>query len=127
MVYFGYRRNGNGDEMKKAILAIVVVVMVAGCAGREANLEAEIKPGDANLTCEQISAERTRIRSKVAKLIPETDKTGANAALGVSGFFLAGVPWLFMDLSKAEQQEIQAYRDRDSHLEVLAIKKKCDF
>ena len=64
------------------------------------------------------------IEDEIQRLIPQTDKTGKNVALGVTGFFFI-IPLFFMDLSKAEQIEIDAYRRRYNHLLIIAGDKQC--
>ena len=59
---------------------------------------------------------------KRAGLIPASDKTAKNVALGIAGCFLL-VPWFFMDFSQAEQTEINALRQRHNHLVILAGEK----
>jgi len=66
------------------------------------------------------------IESEIARLVPETNKTGKNTALGVTGFFLI-VPLFFMDLSKAEQIELNALRQRYNHLVLISGEKNCGF
>jgi len=65
------------------------------------------------------------INAEIAKLIPETSKTGKNVVLGTTGAFFL-VPLFFMDFSKAEQIEVDALRHRYQHLSVIAQDKKCD-
>ena len=64
------------------------------------------------------------IQGEIQRLIPETEKTGKNTALGVTGFFFL-VPLFFMDLSQAEQVEVNAYRQRYNHLLIIAGDKQC--
>ena len=59
---------------------------------------------------------------KRAGLIPASDKTAKNVALGIAGWFLL-VPWFFMDFSQAEQTEINALRQRHNHLLFLLAKR----
>jgi hypothetical protein len=65
------------------------------------------------------------VQTEIQRLIPETEKTGTNTALGVAGFFFI-VPLFFMDLSESEQIEINAFRQRYNHLMIIASEKKCD-
>lgn len=58
------------------------------------------------------------------RLLPKTDKTGQNVALGVAGAFLL-VPWFFMDFKEAEQTEYEAYRQRYNNLAMIAMDKNC--
>ena len=64
------------------------------------------------------------IEGEISRLIPQTEKTGKNVALGVAGWFFI-VPWVFMDLSKAEQMEVDAYRQRYNHLMILVDEMNC--
>lgn len=65
------------------------------------------------------------IEDEIQRLIPQTNKTGKNILLGVTGFFFI-VPLFFMDLSKAEQIEIDAFRRRYNHLVIIAGDKQCE-
>ncbi|HDL01663.1 MAG TPA: hypothetical protein ENH23_05455 [candidate division Zixibacteria bacterium] len=80
--------------------------------------------GDDKKTCQALEQEMVFIQSEIQRLIPQTEKTGKNVVLGVTGFFLL-VPLLFMDLSKAEQMEVAAYRQRYNHLLIIAGDKQC--
>jgi hypothetical protein len=64
------------------------------------------------------------MEGEIQRLVPQTDKTGKNVALGVTGFFFL-VPLLFVDLSQAEQIEVDAYRQRYNHLLIIAGDKQC--
>lgn len=74
--------------------------------------------------CQALEREMMFIQSEIQRLVPQTEKTGANVALGVTGFFFL-VPLFFMDLSKAEQMEVDAYRQRYNHLSIIAGDKQC--
>ncbi len=80
--------------------------------------------GDDKKTCQGLEREMAFIQGEMQRLIPQTEKTGKNAALGVTGFFLI-VPLFFIDLSKAEQIEVDAYRQRYNHLLIIAGDKQC--
>jgi len=64
------------------------------------------------------------IQGEIQRLLPKTEKTGKNVALGVAGWFLL-VPWFFMDFKNAEATEYEAYRQRYNHLSTLAVSKNC--
>ena len=81
--------------------------------------------GDDGRSCQALEREMLFIEDEIQRLIPQTNKTGANIVLGVTGFFLI-VPWFFMDLSKAEQIEIDAYRRRLNQLLIIAGDKGCE-
>lgn len=113
----------------KTSLEIVLVVLVitthlAGCAGRAANPVMIQQYGDDKKSCQALEREMAFIQAEIQRLIPQTEKTGKNVALGVTGFFFI-VPLFFMDLSKAEQIEVDAYRRRYNHLLIIASDKQC--
>jgi hypothetical protein len=80
--------------------------------------------GDAGKSCNAIATEISFIESEISRLIPSTEKTGKNVALGVAGWFLI-VPWFFMDLTQSEQIEINALRQRYNNLVILGGEKNC--
>ena len=80
--------------------------------------------GDNEKSCQALEREIAFIQGEIQRLIPQTEKTGKNVALGVTGFFLI-VPLFFMDLSKAEQTEVDANRQRYNHLVIIAGDKQC--
>ncbi len=63
---------------------------------------------------------------EIQRLIPDTDKTGKNVALGVAGLLIWPI-WFAMDFSDAEKIEVNALRQRYNHLVVLATEKECSF
>jgi len=80
--------------------------------------------GDDRKSCKALEREIGFTEGEIYRLVPQTEKTGKNVALGVAGWFFI-VPWFFMDLSKAEQMEVSAYRQRYNHLVILADEKNC--
>ena len=109
---------------KISLVTLVITALIVGCAGRTANPVMVQQYGDDDKSCVALEKEMQFIQSEIQRLIPETEKTGKNVALGVTGFFLI-VPLFFMDLSQAEQQEVNAYRQRYNHLLILAGEKNC--
>lgn len=107
------------------LATITLVVILSACAGRPANPVMVQQYGDNTKSCSTLEKEMTLIQAEIQRLIPETEKTGKNTALGVTGFFFI-VPLFFMDLSESEQIEINAYRQRYNHLMIIASEKKCD-
>ncbi len=116
--------------MKQTLYKLVVVFVVAsiifGCAGREAHPVQVYQHGDTDKSCVALEKEIEYTKTEIRRLVPETEKTGKNVALGVAGAFLL-VPWFFMDLSKAEQVEINALIQRHNQLAVIATDKECGF
>jgi hypothetical protein len=110
-----------------SLLAMFVVVAFCfACAGRAANPVMVHQYGDEKKSCQALEREMAFIQGEIQRLIPQTEKTGKNVALGVTGFFFL-VPLLFMDLSQAEQMEVDAYRQRYNHLLIIASDKQCGF
>tara|TARA_R110002110_G_scaffold33533_1_gene114734 strand:- start:54749 stop:55195 length:447 start_codon:yes stop_codon:yes gene_type:complete len=108
----------------KAISLLCVSAILAGCAGRAANPVTVRQMNDNNKSCSMIQYEMSSIENNIQTLIPQSDKTGKNVALGIGGLFIWPM-WLFMDLSSAEKEEINAYRMRHDHLLSLAQEKGC--
>jgi len=109
----------------KKIIAVLTILSLCGCAGRAANPVTVNQYGDSSKSCTALITEMQSIENQIALLLPKTNKTGKNVALGVAGWFFI-VPWFFMDLSQSEQEEVNAYRQRYNSLAVLATDKKCD-
>lgn len=105
-------------------MGLVVTSLLVGCAGRAANPVMIQQYGDEKKSCQALEREMAFIQGEIQRLIPQTEKTGKNVALGVTGFFFI-VPLFFMDLSKAEQMEVDAYRQRYNHLLIIAGDKQC--
>ena len=111
-------------RLKAGLVWIVISTLVIGCAGRAANPVMIQQYGDDRRTCQALEREMVFIQDEIQRLIPQTEKTGKNVALGVTGFFFI-VPLFFMDLSQAEQIEVDAYRQRYNHLLIIAGDKQC--
>ena len=109
--------------MKKLLIA-TIILFVASCGGRTANPVMLHQYGDANKSCKALEYELMFIQTEIARLVPKTKKTGKNVALGVTGWFLI-VPLFFIDFSDAEQVEVNEYRQRYTHLVILAEDKNC--
>ncbi len=112
------------NPLMRFISVFLITSVLAGCAGRTANLVTVHQYGDNTKSCAALESEMQFAQEEINRLIPKTNKTGKNVALGVAGWFLI-VPWFFMDLSKAEQEEINALRQRYNHLVILANEKTC--
>ncbi len=108
----------------KSFLIAVCFIVLTACAGRPANPVMVQQYGDHNKSCDALGMELQFIETEISRLVPDTEKTGTNTALGVAGFFLI-VPWFFMDFSDAEQIEVNAYRQRYNNLVIIATEKEC--
>lgn len=105
-------------------LAFLAMFTVTACGGRTPNPVMVAQYGDQNKSCKALEFEMMNVQGEIQRLLPKTDKTGKNVALGVAGWFLL-VPWFFMDFKNAEQTEYEAYRQRYNHLASLAMSKNC--
>lgn len=108
------------------ILAVITSFLIAGCAGRPANPVMVDQVGDNRKSCASIETEMRFIEAELKRLVPETDKTGKNVALGIAGALFI-VPLFFMDLTETEKIEINAYRQRYNRLNIIGTDKTCPF
>ena len=114
------------STMRKPVcLTLAFAVLFAGCAGREANPIPAYLPGDETRSCSALKAEIAQLQSDMARMLPKTDKTGKNVALGAAGLFLI-VPWFFMDFKGTEKIEFDAMRTRHNRLLIIAAERNCD-
>lgn len=101
------------------------LLLNVGCAGRAAQPVIVYQHGDASNSCDALERELELIQVEILELVPQTDKAIMNTGLGVAAIFLL-LPLLFMDLSKAEQIEINALIKRYNHLIDIEVDKDCD-
>jgi PBP1b-binding outer membrane lipoprotein LpoB len=113
--------------MKKLIAVVLIASIVsAGCASTVANPVPVAQVGDETKTCDAIANEMQKMVTTQITADGDKDKQiGTNAALGVTGIFLLGIPWFFMDLGGAATAEQKAARARYERLEQMQIDKKC--
>lgn len=114
--------------MKKLVCVLLICsIVLASCAGQEANPVAVYRPGDENKSCNVLKAEIANIDKQIKiKKAKKSSKDWSNAAWFIGGFLLI-VPWFFMDLKNAEQTEIDALQQRKDALHVIAADKNCNF
>ncbi len=112
-------------KTKNMIMSLTAALLVIGCAGREAYPVMIQQYGDEKKSCQALERDMAFIQGEIQRLVPQSNKTGKNVALGVTGYLFV-VPLLFMDLSKAERIEIDAYRKRYNHLLIIAGDKQCE-
>lgn len=105
-------------------LLISAVLVLTACGGRTPAPVMAYQYGDDAKSCKALVYEIKNIEGEIQRLLPKTDKTSKNVALGVAGWFLL-VPWFFMDFKNAEQVEYEAYRQRYMHLSSIAMTKNC--
>jgi hypothetical protein len=106
------------------LTSILMALLLLGCGGRAPNPVMVQQYDDERRSCHALERELVFIEGEIQRLMPQTEKTGKNVALAISGYFLL-VPWLYMDLSKAEQMEVDAYRQRYNRLLILSEEKGC--
>jgi len=97
------------------IKVLSITLLLASCAGRSPNPCATARPGDTELPCSYLLSEMQEIEGNVKRLLPDSQKTGKNVALGATGALFI-VPLFFMDFSEAEKIELEAYQARYNHL-----------
>ena len=105
-------------------VAVVLIALLVACAGRPARPVMVYQHGDEQRSCDALERELELIEEDIAALIPQTDKSDRNTALGVTGVILL-IPLFFMDLSKAEQIEVNAYTKRYNHLLEISKRQDC--
>ena len=112
--------------MKKITTTIIIAsfMLLVACGGRTPQPVMVSQFGDQQKSCDALIYEIHNTEAEIQRLLPKTDKTGQNVALGVAGWFLL-VPWFFMDFKNAEATEYQALRQRHQHLTSIAMSKKC--
>ena len=107
------------------LLFLAMMILLGGCAGREAYPVQSYMPGDENKSCMILKAEMAQIESDIHKKLPKSDKTGGNILLGAGGVVIWPL-WLFMDLKGADKIEMEAFQRRYNALALLAADKGCD-
>ena len=110
--------------MKKVVSSILIVFILASCAGRTPNPVMSSQLGDRGISCESLENEIASNQQEINRIAPNADKSGQNIALGITGLFLL-VPWFFMDFSHADETELNALRQRNVNLTSLAGDKHC--
>jgi len=115
---------GRNHDIACSITLAALILM--GCAGRPANPIMVYQHGDEERSCDALERELELIGEDILALMPRTDKADKNTQLGVAGIFLL-IPLFFMDISKAEQVEINALTKRYNHLLGIAVEKDCGF
>ena len=108
----------------RSYLPLFLLIILSACAGRTPNPTMVVRPGDEKLSCQYMISEMSEIEAKIQRLLPDSQKTGKNVALGATGAFLI-VPLFFMDFSDAEKMEVESYQARYNHLARLYNDKKC--
>ncbi len=112
--------------MNKTIAALSISALIlSGCAGRKPNPVAEVQPGDATLTCQQLRSEVQVNNQAIFGLIGEKKKSqGGNVAAGVGAvIFLPAL--FFLNVKGAAGEEARAYQRRNQGLIARYNAKSC--
>jgi hypothetical protein len=116
--------------MKKVFVNLVLITIVcaavSACRGRNANPIQVVQDRDHKLSCEEMQMELLSIQRYMQTLRAERSQSNVgNVAAGVGSLiFLPAIA--FLDLSKAEKVEIEAYKSRYEHLQYLMVTRKCN-
>jgi hypothetical protein len=115
--------------MKKIVASLLIASiasMTIGCASTPANPVLLAQVGDETKTCDAITNEMQQmINAQTTAASDKNSQVGGNVALGVSGIFLLGIPWFFMDLGGSASVELKAAQARFQRLQQMAADKKC--
>src|SRR5260370_19918989 len=100
--------------------AAVLVIALAGCAGRAPQPVAIVQPTDPLMDCAAISIEAQANNAKLQALGGEQgNKVAQNVAAGVVGLFIWPV-WFAMDFQGSADKEEAAINSRNQYLAVMA-------
>ena len=111
--------------LKKTVCVLLMCsIILAGCGGRVGNPVRIHQVGDEQKVCSQLKSEMFMIEEEIALLVPKSDKTGKNIALGATGIIFI-IPLFFMDLKQGEKVELEAYQKRYNYLHRLYLEKDC--
>ena len=124
MMSLNRRKTIMKHTFKKIAFTAGLTAMLINCGGRTPNPVMTNRPYDVSMTCASLINEMDEMQANINRLLPDSEKTGKNVALGVTGAFLI-VPLFFMDFSDAEKIEIESYRARYNHLARMYNEKKC--
>uniref|UniRef100_UPI0040487DEB SHOCT domain-containing protein n=1 Tax=Polynucleobacter sp. TaxID=2029855 RepID=UPI0040487DEB len=112
--------------MKIIAILLSISIFITGCASSVANPVPVAQVGDETKSCDAIANEMQKMVTAQVEADGDKDKQiGTNAALGVTGIFLLGIPWFFMDLGGAASAEQKAAKARFERLQQMQIDKKC--
>ena len=114
-------------KLKQLATLGLCAVLIAGCAGREANRVSVVQDGDFNRDCSSLHLEANSNDSQIKALITEhAKKSNNNAALTVVSVIIF-LPALFaLDLKGAAKAEYEALLQRTTHLSNIAKNQGCE-
>jgi len=110
--------------MKKFIV-LALSMSLAGCAGRDPQLEVISKPNDGRLSCRQIKTEQSALLNKMQMAASgKSDSNIQNVAAGAAGLIFIPA-WFFLDLKGADAKELRSQQARYNQLVSIAEAKGC--
>jgi hypothetical protein len=101
-----------------ATRTVVMLLPLVACGGRVSHPVSATNAYDDKLSCEHLRAERSVNDARVADL----EKERGNAEVNSVGMLV--VSPLFVDLSRSESKEIEAFEERNKVIDTL-IAKRC--
>lgn len=69
----------------KTVALVLIAINLVGCAGRAANPITVRQISDERKSCSTLRMEMSSIENNIQRLIPESNKTGKNVALALTG------------------------------------------
>ena len=104
--------------MKKTIATLLsFIIILNGCAGREAIPVSVSQPNDDRLSCKELALQININNKSISSLMVEKQRKGNNNAVAVGVGAIVFLPALFfMNLKGAEKAETLAYQRRNQGL-----------
>ena len=84
--------NMSKNTFSKIFICLFIVIFVSGCAGKTANPIMVSQYGDEQKSCNALKFEMTTMQNNMQDILPKTEKTGKNVALGVADIATLMVP-----------------------------------
>ena len=109
------------------VIALVGALLVAGCAGREANIVPVVQQGDGQMSCGDLKQEIAIYSQSLSRLTGDSKGTlGKNVATGAVGVLIFPPALFLMNLKGAAREEAKSLQDRISGLTLRYNEKKCN-
>ena len=107
-------------------IVLVVCIFVVGCGGRTPFPVQVAQSHDRSMSCAGLAAEMSSIQRQVHHKTGQTNQTdAANAVELTVGLFLFWPALLFIDISNADQIELEALEARYNYLRHVYASKSC--
>lgn len=109
------------------LILLAGMILMAGCAGRDAQPVLVYQPGDENRSCEELSRRGGTIQEHIVTKKKEVKHKQTMNVVWIIGGVLILVPFFFMDLKGAEEAELEALKQRYARLRTIAVDKGCSW